>query len=88
MANSKHEQLVIYIDTRVIQILSTNGGPIELFVILEEIGSELNWLMKHATKNEIDTYYEQYEGFHAFITFFIELSSVISRKMNFEHTYH
>lgn len=84
----EREDLVIYIDTRVTKILSTDGDFSELFMVLGEMAGELSKLINCTSKHEMDMYCEQYEGFHIFMNFFLNLSSELSKRMNSVPTYH
>lgn len=84
------KNLVIYIDTRVNKILSTNDDPMELFMFLGEIAGELSKLMNCLTKKEMEMYQEQYQGFYAFMNFFQDVSLTLAREMTSSSasTYH
>ncbi len=84
----ERENLVIYIDTRVTKILSTDGDSSEFFMVLGEMAGELTKLINCTSKHEMDMYCEQYEGFQVFMSFFVNLSSELSKRMNSVPTYH
>lgn len=82
---TEHQNLVVYIDDQVNQILSDGGDPHDLLMLLNEIADEWNSFMETFTRKDLRTYCEQYEGFCFFISF-INLCSAVSKE--FSPTYH
>lgn len=88
MLDSDHKQLVIDIDSQVKSSLSHTEDPAAIFISLSPHMSEIQDLLCSLTREELDMYCQQYEGFCFFMAFLESLAVAINNGEIPVPTYH
>lgn len=75
---SEHEQLIVYIDKKINEILSNNGDDKAVMLSVASVMKDLKKIMDSTTEHQMNLYCQQYEGFYYFMKLLEDLALGIS----------